>query len=223
MRMPAALRPDGLDALTQAIDRCRAEGGCGSPHCGIHAVGKPTHQKAEGSSILVVGEAPAVSGWWITGRAFYLRTPGGALELSRTGHNLNECLAALNAKVETVGFVEAVRCRPSNSARWRPSDRVRRKCLPFLAEHLRLTQPRLILPMGQAAAASCLEIAFGAPSAKLEDVAGKVHFWHSTWGQSWIIPLYHPSPANSARWPKNMAFLTSFAKNYPDAVHTDAR
>lgn len=223
LRMSAALHRDGLDALTQAINRCRAQGGCGSPHCGVHAVGKPTCQVVDQSRILVVGEAPATGGWWMTGRAFHRWTPGGTLELSRTGANLNECLAALNAKVETVGFVEAVRCRPSGTAAWRPGERARRKCLPFLVEHLRLTQPRLVLPIGQIAVASCLEVAFGAQTARLEDVVGEVKVWHSSWGQTWIVPLYHPSPANYGRWPKNKAFLTNFAAKYLQAVQTDVR
>jgi uracil-DNA glycosylase family 4 len=178
---------------------------------------------ARGSRILVVGEAPAASGWWVTGRAFYRRTPDGALSLSRTGANLNECLAALNANLESVGFVEAVRCRPSSSASWRPSDRVRRKCLPFLAEHFRLTQPLFILPIGQVAAASCLEIAFGTAPAKLEDVVGKAASWQSPWGQAWVLPLYHPSPASNSRWPQNKEFLASFATEHPMAHQTAAR
>src|SRR5262245_34915779 len=100
-----------LQSIAEAIDQCRASGGCGFPPCGPHAVGKPAHQSDDGGGIMVVGESPAPDGWWATGRAFYRPIAGGGTVLSRTGANLNDCLAALHATVDTIDFVEAVKCR----------------------------------------------------------------------------------------------------------------
>lgn len=117
------------------INRCRQRAGCGNPPCGRHAVGKPTHQIGDQGGILVVGEAPAADGWWRTGRAFYREASSGRLELSRTGVNLNRCLAVLGSTIDRVGFVEAVKCRPSSAA-WRPGERVRQQVPPFLTRSL---------------------------------------------------------------------------------------
>jgi uracil-DNA glycosylase family 4 len=178
-----------LERLARPINQCRQREGCGYPPCGGHAVGKPTHQPAAGRPILVVGEAPAADGWWVTGRAFYRRTAAGGLVLSRTGVNLNDCLAVLGTAIGEVGFVEAVRCRPDPSGAWHPGESVGRRCRPFLERHLLVTQPRLVLPLGLTAAASCLEAAFARRPATLEAVVGTSWEWLAPWGPCWILPL----------------------------------
>jgi uracil-DNA glycosylase len=125
-----------MEQLTEAINQIPHRQGSGNPPCGEHAVGRPTHQSAVGHPILVVGEAPAADGWWVTGRAFYRRTAAGTLLRSRTGANLNDCLAVLGTAIEEVGFIEAVRCRPEEPGSWHPRGPVRRRCLPFLERHL---------------------------------------------------------------------------------------
>jgi uracil-DNA glycosylase family 4 len=209
------LRPSCLEGLSVEINQCRQRQGCGYPPCGEHAVGKPTHQAAVGRSILVVGEAPAADGWWVTGRAFYRRTAAGGLVLSRTGVNLNDCLAVLGTAIEDVGFVEAVRCRPDQPGPWHPPEPVRRNCRPFLERHLLVTEPRLVLPLGLTAAASCLEVAFARRPSTLEAVVGTALEWSAPWGDCWILPLYHPSPVNGARWPLNVQFLREFLEAHP--------
>jgi uracil-DNA glycosylase family 4 len=127
-------------------------------------------------------------------------------------------LAVLRTNIDEVGFVEAVRCRPDRSGPWRPGDPVRRRCRPFLEKHLLVTEPRLVLPLGLVAAASCLEVAFGETPATLEQVVGRAWGWLAPWGTCLILPLYHPSPANGARWRRNRTFLRRFLKQNPDAV-----
>jgi uracil-DNA glycosylase family 4 len=130
------------------------------PPCGQYAISKPIHESAIACAILVIGEAPASDGWWISSRAFYRRTATGDLVVSKSGVNLNTCLAVLGTAIDEVGFVKAVRCWPDEPGPWRPPKRVRRRCLPFLDQHLRITQPSLLLPLGLVASASCLEVAF---------------------------------------------------------------
>jgi uracil-DNA glycosylase family 4 len=204
---------DVLDHIAERIDHCRLQQGCGARACGAHAVGKPTHQLGMRSEILVVGEAPGPSGWWLSGRAFYSRTADGQLSLSQTGINLNTCLAVLGTRIEDIGFVEAVRCRPPRAGSWSPGNRLRKRCLPYLREHVQATNPRLILPLGWTATASCLEIAGRTGPGRLEEVVGRPLSWPVPWGICWILPLYHPSPANNGRWPVNRPFLSRFAEN----------
>jgi uracil-DNA glycosylase family 4 len=132
--------------------------------------------------------------------------------LSHTGVNLNDGLAVLGTTVEEVGFIEAVRCRPAEPAPWHPNERVRRSCRPFLERHLLVTRPRLVLPLGLVAAASCLEAAFARRPSSLEDVVGRPWEWSAPWGPCWILPLWHPSPANNARWPRNKRYLAEVRK-----------
>jgi uracil-DNA glycosylase family 4 len=204
-----------LEALAKEINRCRQRQGCGHPPCGRHAVGKPTHQLGLHRAILVVGEAPAADGWWRTGRAFYRKPSPGGLELSRTGVNLNRCLAVLGTNIECVSFVEAIRCRPSGQEAWRPGECVRQRCSRFLLDHLLVTQPRPVLPLGLIATASCLEVTVGGRAGNLDAVVGVAAEWVAPWGPCWILPLYHPSPANGGRWPRNERFLREFLEAHP--------
>jgi uracil-DNA glycosylase family 4 len=213
------LRDSRLADLAKAINQCREIQGCGSPPCGEHAVGKPTHQPVALRPVLVVGEAPAADGWWLSGRAFFRQTTAGGLVLSRTGANLNACLAVLGTAIEDVGFIEAVRCRPDGPAPWRPPESVRRNCRGFLKSHLLITQPRLVLPLGLVATASCMEVAFAQRPSTLEAVVGKAWEWPASWDVCWIVPLYHPSPANAARWPRNKLYLQQLLRERPDLAH----
>jgi uracil-DNA glycosylase family 4 len=209
-----------LEALAEKINLCRKERGCGHPPCGEHAVGKPTHQAGTDSGILVVGEAPAADGWWRTGRPFYRETSSGLLELSRTGANLNKCLTILGTAIERVGFVEAVRCRPSSPAAWRSGERVRQRCRGFLLDHFLATKPTLVLPLGLIAALSCLEVTVGRRPDSLDAVVGVAVEWAAPWGCCWILPLFHPSPANGGRWPHNMQCLREFLETHPECRPT---
>ena len=203
-----------LETLAQEINRCRQRRGCGHPPCGRHAVGKPTHQVGVNSAILVVGEAPAADGWWRSGRAFYRRSSSGSLELSQTGVNLNRCLDVLGTAIERVGFIEAVRCRPKGLEEWHPGERVRQRCRGFLLDHLFGMRPSLVLPLGRVAAASCLEVIGGRRPTNLNAVVGVALKWAAAWGPCWILPLYHPSPANSGRWPCNLRHIREFIKSH---------
>jgi uracil-DNA glycosylase len=70
--------------------------------------------------------------------------------------------------------------------------------------------------MGLTAAASCLEVVFARRPARLEAVVGTSWEWPATWGPRWILPLYHPSPANGSRWRRNKLYLRRFLKARPD-------
>jgi uracil-DNA glycosylase family 4 len=170
---------EALERIALDVDDCRRGGGCGYPPCGAHAVGKPSYQLAEISRILVIGEAPAADGWWVTGRAFYQKAPKVGVRLSRTGSNLNDCLAVLGVSIEDVSFVEAVKCRPRDDLPWQPHCRARKQCSRFLREQLLIIRPELVLPLGFAASASCFHIAFGEIGVKRGDVAGKIRKWCS--------------------------------------------
>jgi uracil-DNA glycosylase family 4 len=207
--------PTSVECIAKAIDACREHEGCGHPPCGRHAVGKPTHLLGIHTAILVVGEAPAPDGWWLTGQPFYRKRPSGGVKLSRAGVNLNQCLAILGTSVERAGFVEAVKCRPGGSEAWRPTERVRQRCRHFLFDYLLVTQPRLVLPLGLTATASCLEVTFQSRPKNFATVVGVALEWIPAWGSCWILPLYHPSPANSGRWPSNLRFLRKFVKECP--------
>jgi uracil-DNA glycosylase family 4 len=140
----------------------------------------------------------------------------GGLLLSRTGANLNDYLAVLGTAIEHVGSVEAVRRRPDKPGSWHSGEPVRRRCRPFPERHLLVTRPRLVLPLGLTATASCMEVAFATRPATLDTVVGTAWQWCAPWGPCWILPLYHPSPANGARWHRNKGYLLRFAKARSD-------
>jgi uracil-DNA glycosylase family 4 len=136
--------------------------------------------------------------------------------LSGTGANLNDCLSVLGMCIEQIGFIEAMRCRPDQPGPWHPSEQVRRHWRQFLERHLRIAQPRLVLPLGLKATASCLEVASAFTPATLESVVGTPWEWPAPWGSCWILPLYHPLPVNGARWRRNKLYLQRFLKQSPE-------
>jgi hypothetical protein len=48
----------------------------------------------------------------------------------------------------------------------------------------------------------------------LEAVVGTPREWSAPWGCCWIVPLYHPSPVNGARWRRNEFYLERFLKEH---------
>jgi uracil-DNA glycosylase family 4 len=209
-----------LEEIAKRINECRRMRKNGVCPCGGQpTVGKPTHQVGKRMSLAIVAEAPAVSGWWETNRAFYsydLRST--SLKLVPAGCNLNECLRYLKTTVEQSYFVEAIKCRPDNTSKWSFFKRVRSLCLPFLEQQLKTIRPRLVLALGKVAAASCLEIAgekipSNPNEFKFEKVAGR---WAKCpWDDCWVLPLYHTSPANNGRWPKNKEYIGKFLAEHP--------
>jgi len=202
-----------LRLIGVGIDRCRRNGGCGFPPCGLHAVGKPTFHIGPRLDILVVGEAPGPSGWWLSGKAFYERENSGHLKLSPTGRNLNVCLRILRTSLEKVCFVEAIKCRPDRELKWSPGARVRQNCTRFLKEQVFALRPRLILPLGAKASESCLDITGLRRKAAFSEIAGAPLRWASPWAECVVLPLYHPSPANCGRWPINKKILRAFVRS----------
>jgi hypothetical protein len=77
--------------------------------------------------------------------------------LSRTAANLNTCLAVLGTSVEHVGFTEAIRYRSDHPRPWHPGKLVCQRSRPFLEGHFLIVEPRLVLPLGLTATASCLD------------------------------------------------------------------
>jgi hypothetical protein len=61
-----------------------------------------------------------------------------------------------------------------------------------------------------------VEPAFARRPATLEAVVGTALEWSAPWGSCWIVPLYHPSPANGARWRRNKLYLQRFLKDRSD-------
>lgn len=180
---------------------------------------KPTHQVREGTWLAIVAEAPAERGWWETGQAFYsYDSESGGLKLMDAGRNLNCCLSRLKTTVEQSYFVEAIKCRPDNISKRSLFNCVRLLCLPFLEQQLKAIRPELVLALGKLATASCLEIAGGKTTYKfkLGDVVGRPIEWEAPWGNCWIVPLYHTSPANNGRWPDNCKFIHEFLIKHPE-------
>ena len=131
--------------------------------------------------------------------------------VNRTAH-----LPILGTRIIEVDFIEAFRCDPDHPGPWHPAEPVRQHCRQFLETHLIVTEPRLDLPLGLAAAASCMEVAFAQTPAPLEAVVGIPRDWLAPWGPCWILPLYHPSPANGTHWPRNKLYLRRFLKECPE-------
>jgi DNA polymerase len=164
------LRQKLLDGLQE-----RHERSC--PHCTC-ATGHTRLVFGEGSpaaAVMFVGEAPGEEEDR-TGRPF----------VGRAGKKLDDMIKAMGLKREEVYIANILKSRPPENRTPLP-DEVE-KCAPFLAEQIRIIQPRVI-------------VALGGPSSKflLGTTVGITRI-RGTWGayvdgeiETPVMPTYHPA------------------------------
>ena len=98
------------------------------------------------------------------------------------GQLLNRLLGEIGLRREDVRITNIVLCRPPGNRDPRPDEI--EACKPFLVEHVRLVDPRVIVTLGNFAT----RVILGRPTA-ISRVRGQKHVWDGRV----VIPTFHPA------------------------------
>lgn len=152
----------------------------------------PTVSTGTKNDIVILGEAPANNGWRKSGVAWYDINH----KLLPSGVILQKLLNELNLKLEDIYFLEAIKCYPKER---KCLGKCGENCKSFLFRQLTIIRPKLVLPLGDAATKSILNIKYK----KFSDVVGQEF---SVNGFR-VIPIYHPSPISPMSYKGNVAIF----------------
>ena len=132
---------------------------------------------------LFVGRDPAKSGWRESGRLFRDRKDS----LIASGKVLNDQLEVIGHTVDSISFVELLKCHPADDPRRRPTKKEVGNCGRWLRLQIEVTRPPCVVTLGKEATAF-----FVGSFDELGSVVGRVF----RYSDIPVIPLYHPSPRN---------------------------
>lgn len=172
-----------LDVVAQAIGRVDYG------HMGEDCLQEQTIWFGDNNDIVIVGEAPARTGWVESGVAWH-NTAG---KLLPSGVIMQKLLAILGKELLAVTFTEAIKCFPSDRRYLKDLAALYR---PTLRQQLRILNPKLILTMGTIPTQALIE----EPFRRLSDVVGKRY----AMGGSVVIPIFHPSPISPRGYKDNV-------------------
>lgn len=143
----------------------------------------------DNNDIVIVGEAPARTGWVKSGVAWH-NTDG---KLLPSGVIMQKLLAILDKELLSVTFLEAIKCFPSDR---RYLKKLAQLYQPTLERQIQILRPKLVLTMG----AIPTQMLIDQPLQRLTDVVGKSFSVHGTR----IIPIFHPSPISPRGYKDNV-------------------
>ena len=158
---------------------------------------KTTVSMGNRTDILLLGEAPANNGWRKSGVAWYDTNH----QLLRSGDILERLLQLVDYHLNDTCFVEVVKCYPKERKYLKICSQ---NCKQYLIEQIRIIHPKIILPLGDVATKSLLDISYS----KFSDVAGKVF----TYQDIDVIPIYHPSPISPVSYKGNVPIFEGVIK-----------
>jgi DNA polymerase len=160
--------PDTLEALHRVMVRCtrcdlflsrtQVVPGAGDPH----------------ASLLFVGEAPGAT-----------EDREGVPFVGASGRLLDAMLAAAGVERSDIFIANVVRCRPPENRN--PRAREIRACAGWLAEQIRLIQPRLVVTLGRFALQHFI------PDGKITRLQGELQTVDYGDTSLRLLPLLHPS------------------------------
>ncbi|MEX2010299.1 MAG: uracil-DNA glycosylase, partial [Parcubacteria group bacterium] len=133
--------------------------------------------------IMLIGEAPGEKEAK-TGKPF----------IGRAGNFLNELLDSVNIKREEIFITSIVKDRPPKNRDPLPEEI--KIYTPFLDRQIEIIQPKVIATLGRFAMNYIME-RYGLKErlAPIGDLHGRVFEANLPWGQTFIVPLYHPAAA----------------------------
>lgn len=145
--------------------------------------------KGQGRNILAIAESPSANGWRKSGRAFY-DTAG---KLVPTGKNFLDNLKQIDSclSIQDVSFTEIAKCFINNDRK--KLDICAAKTWPHLLKQIDFADTRLIILLGKKTTDIFNKLAgFDLKVGDISQVtlADRNYF---------ILPIYHPSPANPSR------------------------
>jgi uracil-DNA glycosylase len=156
---------DSLASLGNAIRQCRS---CPLHQARTQAV--PGHGPAK-SRILVIGEGPG-----------FEEDQQGKPFVGPAGQLLTKMLGAIQLNREEVFITNTVKCRPPKNRP--PEEGEMKACRFFLEEEIRLTEPAILIAMGNSAAQALI----GSPK-KISEVRGR---WLDFQGRR-LMATFHPA------------------------------
>ncbi len=186
-----------LDGVAQAIG-CVDYG-----HMGKDCLRDQTIWFGDNNDIVIVGEAPARTGWVKSGVAWH--NPDG--KLLPSGVIMQKLLAILDRELLSVTFLEAIKCFPSDR---RYLKKLAQLYQPTLKRQIQILRPKLVLTMG----AIPTQMLIDRPFQRLTDVAGKSFSVHGTQ----VIPIFHPSPISPRGYKDNIPIFESIREYYRGAI-----
>jgi len=148
-----------------------------------------------GRKLLIVGESPAQNGWRESQRAFYTAKN----QLIPSGKNLAELLGKCDLTLEICGFTELVKCYvgKDTSLFWRCGER----CWDIFQRQLAAYDFRVILTLG----VKTLALINKQLNSNLS--IGSISKTKINSRRYWLLPVYHPSPANPYNHQKNLIII----------------
>jgi len=127
------------------------------------------------AAIMFVGEAPGEEEDR-TGRPF----------VGRAGQKLDEIIRAMGLRREQVYIANVLKARPPNNRPPQPDETIR--CGPFLAEQIRIIQPRVIVAMGGPATKYLLDAREG-----ITRIRGTWFTYRAEGVEIPVMPTFHPA------------------------------
>lgn len=162
---PAARPQESLEALRQPLEaRCCCKLGATRQNL-VFGEGNPE------AELVFVGEGPGEE-----------EDKQGRPFVGRAGKLLDEIIKAMKLKREEVYICNVVKCRPPGN-RLPDSDEVA-ACLPYLLAQLEIIKPKFIVTLGALATHTLLKT-----KEPMNKLRGRFH----RWGESQLIPTYHPA------------------------------
>lgn len=153
---------------------------------------------------MIVGESPAENGWRKSGKAFY--SPAG--KLLATGKRLNELLSLFDLEVSKCGFTELSKCFVNNNRKILGS--CCKRCWPIFVKQVNKGNSQLIITLGVIPAQIIGNI--------LDEVIEMGVMKEIKIGNKRVklLPIYHPSPANSFGKEKNKKIFNKYYEDIKD-------
>ena len=149
------------------------------------------------SDIVLLGEAPANNGWRKSGVAWYDINH----KILPSGVVLQRLFEIIDYNLDDVYFLEAIKCYPRARKYLKECSQ---NCRKYLTEQLQSINPKLVLPLGDTATKTLLDIKY----CKFGDVVGKSFDFNGLE----VIPIYHPSPISPLSYNGNEAIFESVIK-----------
>ena len=147
--------------------------------------------------IVILGEAPANNGWRKSGVAWYDINK----KLLPSGVVLQKLLDIIDYKIEDTYFLEAIKCYPLDRKYLKICSS---NCKKYLMEQIKIINPKIILPLGDTATKSLLDIKYK----NFSDVVGQ-SFDYNGFD---VIPIYHPSPISPLSYKGNVDIFENIIK-----------
>ncbi|KAI4452195.1 hypothetical protein C823_006777 [Eubacterium plexicaudatum ASF492] len=184
---------DRLDLLEDEIYRCSL---CSN----VDKFMSKTIHYGSNCNLLFIGEAPAKSGWRITGKVW----TGSDGKIIPSGKVFEKLLQIIGLELFDASFTEAIKCYPSSGKVTATNNKY---CEKHLNNLINILKPNLLVPMGTHAARNLLET-----TQPISQIAGKIYTSSKFEYNIRIMPIYHPSPISPMGYKNNIEIFENLKR-----------